>query len=120
MASPNREQLLKMAIQSAKQGNKEGARVMFRQVLEQDKRNERAMLWMAQIANSPTERKMWLQRVLKVNSDNETAQKALDKMEQRHEESENRKLLQYGSYAVGALLLFILVFTAMWAFQPLG
>lgn len=119
MATPNREQLLKMAIQSAKQGNKESARVMLRQVLEQDKRNERAMLWMAQIANSPTERKMWLERVLKVNPDNETAAKALEKMKKQREESENRKLIQYGTYVIGALMLFILVFTAMWAFQPL-
>ena len=42
---PNREQLLQMAINSAKSGNRDGARMMLRQVLSEDKRNERAMMW---------------------------------------------------------------------------
>lgn len=119
MVSPNREELLKMAIRSAKQNNKDGARVMFRQVLERDSKNETAMLWLAKLANSPTERKQWLERVLKVNPDNDTASKALEKMQQNREESENRKLVTYGSVLIGALMLVLLVFTAVWAFQPL-
>jgi len=120
MASPNREQLLNMAIQSAKQGNKQGARVMLRQVLEQDKKNERAMLWMAKTANSPTERKQWLQRVINVNPDNEIASRALEKMATRAEASENRKLATYGSFAAVGLMSIILIITAAWAFAPLG
>ena len=46
-AQPNREQLLQMAVTTAKAGNRDGARVMLRQVLSEDRRNERAMLWMA-------------------------------------------------------------------------
>jgi thioredoxin-like negative regulator of GroEL len=120
MASPNREQLLNMAIQSAKQGNKQGARVMLRQILEQDKRNERAMLWMAKIANSQTERKQWLERVLQVNPDNDVAQKALDKMNYTEAASENRKLVIFGSAAAGAVMLITLFIAGFWAFAPLG
>ncbi len=119
MVSPNREELLQMAIRSAKQNNKDGARVMFRQVLDQDKKNETAMLWMAKLANSPTERKQWLERVLQVNPDNETAAKTLERMQQNKEESESRKLVTYGSVLIGAMMLILLVFTAIWAFQPL-
>lgn len=118
MVSPNREELLKMAIRSAKQNNKDGARVMFRQVLDQDSKNEAAMLWLAKLANSPTERKQWLERVLKVNPENATASKTLARMQQNREESENRKLVTYGSVLIGALMLVLLVFTAVWAFQP--
>jgi thioredoxin-like negative regulator of GroEL len=120
MASPNREQLLNMAIQSARQGNKQGARVMLRQVLDQDAKNERAMLWMAKTANSPTERKQWLERVIKVNPDNEVASKALEKMATRAEASENRKLATFGSMAALGLMALILIGTAAWAFAPLG
>ena len=120
MVSPNREQLLKMAIQSAKQGNRDGARVMLRQIVQQDPKNEQAMLWLAKIATSPTERKKWLERVLTVNPDNQTAQNAIDRMVQSREASESRKMMTYGSMVIGAAMLLILVFTAVWAFAPLG
>ncbi|MEL6148298.1 MAG: hypothetical protein AAFV33_20585 [Chloroflexota bacterium] len=119
MVSPNREELMKMAVRSAKQGNKDGARVMFRQVLEQDAKNERAIMWLAKLSNSPTERKTWLERALAVNPDNDTASEALAKMEHNREERENRTLITYGTYVVGAVLLFATVFTALWAFAPL-
>jgi len=121
MASPNREEMLKMGIRSYKQGNREGAKMLFQQVLQQDPRNERAMLWMAKLAKTPAERRTWLKRVVEYNPDNETARKALEKLQERREESEGTKALTYGSLAVGALLFLILVFTAIWAFFiPLG
>ncbi|MEO0563770.1 MAG: tetratricopeptide repeat protein [Chloroflexota bacterium] len=119
MASPNREQLLNMGIQSAKQGNAQGARVMLRQVLEQDPKNERAMLWMAKTAKSPTERKQWLRRVLEVNPDNGVAKKALDQMEHRAAASENRRLFYFGSIAVAAFMVLTLIGAAAWAFADL-
>ncbi len=48
--TPNREQLLQLAIRTAKGGNATAARVMFRQVLADDKNNERALMWMAKMA----------------------------------------------------------------------
>ncbi len=120
MVSPNREEMMSMAVQSIKQGNRESARVMFRQVIQQDPKNERALLYMAKLANAPTERKLWLQKVLEVNPDNETAQKALQKMLGNEEESENRKLVTYSGLVGGAVMLLILAFTAVWALRPLG
>jgi thioredoxin-like negative regulator of GroEL len=120
MSSPNREELLNMAIDSARQGNKQGARVMLRQVLQEDKKNERAMLWMAKTANSATERQQWLSRVLKVNPNNEIAKKTLAKMNNKRAASENRKLFYFGGAAVAALLVITLIGTAVWAFAPLS
>ncbi len=120
MPSPNREELLSMAIQSARQGNKQGARVMLRQVLDQDRRNERAMLWMAKTSNSQTERQQWLERVLEVNPDNPTAQKALAKMTYSKEAAENRKLFVFGAAIAGGLMLISLVAASAWAFAPLS
>ena len=120
MASPNREELLAMAIQSARQGNKQGARVMLRQVLAQDHKNERAMLWMAKTSNSVTERTQWLERVLEVNPENPTAQKVLSNMAHNKEAAESRKLFWFGGIVAGAVMLLSLVFSAVWAFAPLA
>lgn len=120
MASPNREEMLKMGIRSFKQGNVDGAKMLFRQVLQQDPRNERAMLWMAKLAKSTNERRTWLERVLESDPDNQTAAKALAKITEDEEESESEKALTYGSLTVGVALFLILVFTAIWAFMPLS
>ena len=120
MGGPNREQLLKLAVNSAKQGNKDGARVMLRQILDEDKRNETALLWMAKVARTPDERQVYLESVLDVNPDNELARKALDKLESRSSASESQKLVVYGSAALGAFLLLTLIMTAFWAFAPLS
>lgn len=106
---PNREELLKMAISTAKQGNKEGARVIFRRVLSDDNRNERAMIWMAKLANNEAERQQWLDRVLKVNPDNEVAQKALDKLTYQKQAEQNRVLLIFGAVVVALVLLSIVI-----------
>ncbi len=106
---PNREQLLQMAIASAKAGNADGARVMLRQVLTEDKRNERALLWMARIARSKKERLEWLERVLDVNPDNEQARKQKQRMEYRTSAQQNRTLLIFGVVAGVLVVLGIVV-----------
>lgn len=119
MSAPNREQLLRMAIQSAKQGNKEGARVMFRRVISEDPRNERAMLWLAKIADSPGERQKWLERVIQINPENTTAQQALEQMAYNRSATENRRLLNYGGTGLAAFMLITVVLMMLWAFWPL-
>lgn len=105
---PNREELLQMGIRAAKAGNKEGARMAFDQILSQDKRNERAMMWMAKIADTKVERKKWLDRVLTVNPDNESARDALQKMAYTRSARENRVLLIFGMIA-GVLVVLAVV-----------
>ena len=107
-AQPNREQLLQMAVTTAKAGNRDGARVMLRQVLSEDRRNERAMLWMAKVARSSKERRQWLKRVLDVNPDNEVARKQIKRMDYQTSAQQNRILLVFGVVA-GVLFVLLLV-----------
>ncbi|MAS37077.1 MAG: hypothetical protein CL610_23965 [Anaerolineaceae bacterium] len=110
---PNREQLLQMAVNTAKAGNKEGARVMLRQVLSEDRRNERAMLWMAKIARSSKERRQWLKRVLDINPDNEAAKTQLKRMDYQTSAQQNRILLIFGVVVGVLLVLMVIVFLAL-------
>lgn len=106
---PNREELLQMGIRAAKDGNNEGARIFFEQVLTQDKRNERATMWMAKIAgDNKAERKKWLEKTLEINPDNTQARDALKKMAYVRSATENRTLLMFGM-VVGVLIVLALV-----------
>src|SRR5690606_41399926 len=97
---PNREQLLQMAISTAKAGNRDGARVMLRQILSEARRNERAMLWMAVTARSNQERRQWLERVRDINPANEQAKAQLRGMNYRSSAQQSRGLVAVG-VAVG-------------------
>jgi hypothetical protein len=112
---PNREELLQLAINSARQGNKEGARTLFERVLNEDKRNERALMWMAKLSDSKSERIKWLNLVLKVNPENEQAQEALRTIQYKRSAKENRTVLIFGMI-VGVLIVLgvvIAVFVIM-------
>ncbi len=111
--APNREELLHMAISSAKASNKKAARLMFEQVLKQDQNNERAMMWMAKIADSKAERREWLTRVLRVNPNNEPARNALKSMAYRRSARDNRVLLTFGVVAGVLIVLAIVIVLAL-------
>ena len=111
--APNREELLHMAIASAKAGNKKAARLMFEQVMKADQNNERAMMWMAKIADSKAERREWLKRVLKVNPNNETARDTLKRMAYRRSARDNRILLTFGVVAGVLIVLAIVIVLAL-------
>lgn len=103
----NDEQLLQMAIETAKRGNKEAARNMFREVWNRNRRNERALIWLAKLARNHKERKQWLDRILVVNPDNEAAKAAIKQMKSRSAARENRTLVLFG--AVAAVMLLVVV-----------
>jgi hypothetical protein len=90
----NNEELLQMAIRAAKTGQKDGARVMLQQLIDRDKHNERALMWMAKLAPNNQERQKWLQRVLKINADNEAASEALEKLRYKEASQQNRLLFR--------------------------
>lgn len=71
--SPNLEHLLQLGIRAAREGNFDNARVMFQQVLDNDKRNERAWLLMAKVAPNEVEKLRYLETVLEINPRNEEA-----------------------------------------------
>ena len=105
----NDEQLLNMAIDTAKRGNKEAARNMFREVWHRNKRNERALIWLAKLARNSAERKQWLDRILTLNPNNEAAQNALRHIKTKSSARENRTLVIFGAVAVVMLLLFAVI-----------
>ncbi len=111
--APNREELLQLAINAARAGNKRPARLMFEEVLKEDKNNERAMMWLAKIAESKAERREWLKRVLNVNPNNETARDALKQMAYRRSAKDNRVLLTFGVLAGVLIVLAIVVVLAL-------
>jgi lipopolysaccharide biosynthesis regulator YciM len=94
-----------MGIAAAKRGNTDSARTILEQILQEDSSNERAMMWMAKLADTKAERQQWLNRVLSVNPNNQAAQDALNKISYSRAARENRTLLIYGAVA---FVLFIL------------
>ena len=107
--SPNREELLQLAIRAAQAGNAESARVMFRQVLSEDRHNERAMLWLAKLAPTRAERRQWLTRVLQVNPHQQSAKDALRRMDYKRSARDNRVLVLYGVIVVLLVIIGIVV-----------
>jgi thioredoxin-like negative regulator of GroEL len=102
----NLEDLLQLAIAQAKSGNKQGARVLLEQVLEADKQNDRAWLWMAYTSSNEVDRRRYLRTVLRLNPNNKAAQEAINKMQNQRVKSENRTK-QFGILVV-AILIFII------------
>jgi thioredoxin-like negative regulator of GroEL len=110
-AETNNEQLIQLATRAAQEGNKDSARVMFRQVYDRDNRNERALFGLAKLGRTPAERQQWLKRLLKVNPDHDGALQMLAKLERQTQASDNRVLV-FGTVIVlllVALLGFVLV-----------
>lgn len=103
---PSLEELMQMGIRAARAGNKPNARVLFQQVLDQDKENERAWLWMATVAETPMDRIRYLNTVLRINPNNQIALRELDKMRRRAATS-NTLLIRYGMMGLLALLVVV-------------
>ncbi len=105
---PNLETQLQMGITAAKQGNKEGARVLLKQVIQTDPKNDRAWFWMAYVAQTSAQRRQYLENALKANPNNQAAAKALKKMASRSRNREQRTLV------MGMLVMFaVLSFAAL-------
>lgn len=103
---PNLEQLMQLGIQTARTGNKQNARMIFQQVLDQDKENERAWLWMAAVAETPMERLRYLNTVLHINPGNQTALRQLEKMKIKKETS-NSQVIRYGFIGLSIVVVLL-------------
>ena len=109
-ATPNLEQLLQMGIRTAREGNRQGAKLMFERVLATNSTDERAWLWLASIAKDEEDTegaKRYLETVLKINPNNETARKALAAMEGTRARGESRTL-RFGLAVVAALVILVI------------
>lgn len=73
--------MLKQGIEAARVGDTDTARDLFLQVTDADMNNERAWLWLANIADDPDEQRVYLANVLQINPSNERAQKMMNRLE---------------------------------------
>ena len=110
-ATPNLEQLLQMGIRTAREGNRQGAKLMFERVLATNSTDERAWLWLASIAKDEQDTegaKRYLETVLKINPSNTVAQNALAAMEGTRASNESRTL-RFGLAIVAVLVVLVIL-----------
>ncbi len=105
---PNLDQLMQLGIQTARQGNKQNARMIFQQILDADGQNERAWLWMAAVAETPEDRVRCLNTVLRINPNNQAAQRELSNLKKK-QASSNSQVLLYGGFVLALVLILIAV-----------
>jgi hypothetical protein len=72
------DDLLERAIAALNEGRKAEARQLLMQILRQDRRNEKAWLWMSGAVDTDQERRVCLEQVLSINPDNEMARRGLE------------------------------------------
>lgn len=106
------EQMLQLAIQTYRSGNRENAKMLLRQVHQRDRHNTSALLWLAKISRHPQERMHWLERLLEIDPEHETAQKTIKRIRYRRAAAENKVLLQLGSITAIMLIMTLI----MWIF----
>ena len=74
---PDTTELLQQGTALAKAGQREEARSILMQVVEQDERNESAWLWLSGVVDSDDDKAVALENVLTLNPDNEWARRGL-------------------------------------------
>ena len=80
MANDSLERNLRDGIEAARRGDKLMARRLLQQVLQQDRTNEIALMWMASVVDTLPERRAYLEQVLRINPGNDRARQALAKL----------------------------------------
>ncbi|NDJ76553.1 MAG: hypothetical protein GYB65_09875 [Chloroflexi bacterium] len=81
MPAPNT--LVQQAIKAFKAGQKDQARTLLMQVVDQDEHHEQGWLWLSAVAESLEEQQICLENVLAINPGNERARKGLDTVNQK-------------------------------------
>lgn len=83
--SNNPTRLTQAGIRAVNAGHNAEARQLLRQALELDENNESAWLWLAAAVDTPSERRVCLNNVLRINPRNETARRALAKINEANQ-----------------------------------
>jgi thioredoxin-like negative regulator of GroEL len=86
------DELVSVGVQALRAGNKETARAIFQQALDQDKTNERALFYMASVVPTLEEKQRYLRAVLKVNAKNDKARELLKKLQATTTERDTQTL----------------------------
>jgi len=79
------DDLLKKGIAAYKDGRNEEAQGLLKQVVQQDRQNELAWLWLSGTFNTDAEQRKCLERVLSINPDNVTAQRGIKALQMASE-----------------------------------
>lgn len=82
------EDWLREGVRSAKQGETVRARVCLRIVVESDKENIQAWLWLSTVVATNDERLICLENVLVLDPDNDAARKGLNKLREKESPSQ--------------------------------
>ena len=111
---PTLEQLLQMGITAAKEGNKDGARQLLKQVVKKDSSNDRAWLWLAKVAEGNQQRRQYLDKALKANPNNKAAKQALEQISATRSSNEQHTLMMgllvvLGVSVIAALVIMIVL-----------
>ncbi|HLF26001.1 MAG TPA: hypothetical protein VJG32_06675 [Anaerolineae bacterium] len=75
--------LTSQGLEALRSGETEQARALFNQAVQANPRNEDALLWLSQLAESDAERAGYLRQVLDINPNNATARRGLEFVEGR-------------------------------------
>lgn len=78
------EELLNQGIQAARAQQRDQARTLLMQVVEQDPYSEQAWLWLSGVMDDPRDMQVALANALTINPANEKARQGLDMLRQRH------------------------------------
>lgn len=104
----NLENLMQLGINAARNNNRQAAKGIFQQVLNVDKRNERAWLWLAAVEDDQTERRRILQTVLSINPENQKARELLEAMDRVVERSE-RASMEFGIRLIIVVVIALII-----------
>ncbi len=118
--SPQVGNLLRQGILAARQGEKDDARRLLRQVIELDQYNERAWFWLASVAETDEERHTALSNVVLINPHNTRAQELLDKLEHTEavgagvsKSSGQNKMMIMGVLGIFAIIILAVILVAV-------
>lgn len=110
-------ELMKQGMDAARDGDKAAARTIFQEIVDRDEQNERAWMWLYSVVESDEERRLCLGNVLLINPNNEKAQAAMKRLDEKARLVEtqkeevapgiSRKLVTY--IALGALAVVVVV-----------
>lgn len=88
------QDVLDNGIKAARTGDTATARKLLKQVLDEDPNNELALMWLASSVRSPAERRLYLQRVVRINPDNSRARQALAQLSTKRGDDVESVVLQ--------------------------
>lgn len=115
---PDNKELLNQGIEAARNGDKETARKLFEEVLENDDKNVKAWMLLYRVVDDITEKRICLTTILQLEPDNEKAREALEKLDAKSAQTKadeevlpgiTRRQLRLILSGVGGVVLLVIV-----------